>query len=406
MPSPISPRGLVAAPVLNNALPPRPQANAAATPAPSGGGSIPALANLGLAVSWRPGQSGLTGTQANLRVTATYQALDEAMTRFLGEPQLPNWMTYGKYASREVGAQVIRLEELMKVSGRYDEEAAWDTFKDFLGDPTKLGGQGIALLKLSHGNPFQAAQNATTIRDALVAGNTGVYMDIAPAYDLFLKAEAAGQDGVAALRNAGWGQAPKDSQGLLLDAFTLYQRAARERATLTPEERHALIQRATLTIGNHEQMVILQGPRMFGNPEVAYLLSSLSALLTVTDARGTQRLLPYGGNWADFATRMGYDDVPAGTPGAMKVFDHQGVEHNFIPSRNPRRWQGTIGQYFVDGMAPSAARIIITGKPAPLPGAYDGINQVERTRTWVRERLRQPLFGARPNDVELLGPTM
>jgi hypothetical protein len=186
---------------------------------------------------------------------------------------------------------------------------------------------------------------------------------------------------------------------LLLEAFTLYQRASRERATLAPEERKALIQRATLTIGNHEQMVVLQGPTMFGNSEVARLLSSLSSQLTVSDARGTERLLPYGGNWADFATRMGYDDVPAGTPGAMKVIDHQDVTHYFIPSRDPKKWQGTIGQYFVDGMAPDAAKAIIAGKPAPLPSAYDGVPQIARGKSWLRDHILAPLGLARPQDV-------
>jgi hypothetical protein len=327
-----------------------------------------------------------------LRVTATYQALDEAMTAYLGEPRLPNWMTYGKYASREVGAQVIRLEELLKVVDAHDPEAAYDTLRDVLADGTKLGGQGVALLALARGNPLVAAKHAATIRDALVAGNTGVYGDIDAPYDVFLRAEAAGADGLAALRAAGYGRAPKDPQGLLLEAFTLYRRAARERATLTPEARHALIQRATLTLGNHEQMVVLQGPRVFGDPEVARLLSSLSSLLTVTDARGTRRLLPNGGNWADFATRMGYDDVAPETPGAMRVVDHQGVEHHFVPSRDPSRWQGSIGAYFVDGMAPGSAEVILAGRPAPLPGAYDGIPQVARGRAWVRERLRAPVL--------------
>lgn len=401
MPAPIPPRGPAAIPALPP-TPPRP----ATVPAPASprvdapaagpavfGTALPALAGLGGAVAWRPGAAGLTGTQANLRVTATYQALDEAMTAYLGEPRLPNWMTYGKYASREVGSQVIRLEELMKIVDAHDPEAAYDTLRDVLADGTKLGGQGVTLLAISRGNPFVAAKNAAAIRDALVAGNTGVYGDIAAPYDVFLRAEAAGKDGLAALRAAGFGKAPRDPQGLLLEAFGLYQRAARERATLAPEARHALIQRATLTLGNHEQMVVLQGPRVFGDPEVARLLSSLSALLTVTDARGTQRLLPHGGNWADFATRMGYDDVAPGNPGAMRVVDHAGVVHHFVPSRDPRRWQGSIGAYFVDGMAPGSAATILAGKPAPLPGAYDGINQVEQGRAWVRDRLKAPLRG-------------
>lgn len=362
---------------------PSPSPTTAEVPTAFGVGLLP-LAGLGQAVAWRPGLSGMSGTQANLRVTATYQALDEAMTKFLGEPLLPNWMTFGKYASREVGSQVIRLEELMKLSAKLDPEAAHDTLKDFFSDSLKLGGQAAALLKVSRGNPFAAARNATTIRDALVAGNTGVYGDIAPAYDTFLKAEAAGRDGLAAMRDRGYGRAPKDPQGLLLEAFTLYQRAAREKATLDPAERRALVQRATLTLGNHEQMVVLQGPQMFGNFEVSRLLSSLSSLLSVTDARGTERLLPHGGNWSDFATRMGYDDVAADTPGAMRVIDHQGGEHHFIPSRDPKRWDGTIGKYFVEGMAPAAAKVISEGRPAPLPSAYDDVPQLQDTWTKLK----------------------
>ena len=344
MVSPVRPSPAIARRAVATTPAPAPDAPLRARPltpkAPAYAGT--ALPDLSGAVGWKPGQDGLTGTQANETITATYHALDQAMARYLGEPALPNWMTFGKYASRQAGEQIVRLEELLKVVKGRSPDAAIDTMQDFLKNPGELGEQGLALLKLA-GDPIAFLRSGQLIRDALVVGNTGVYVDIAPAYDRFLRAEAQGRDGVAALKAAGWGQAPRDPQGLILPAFALYQRATREKATLPAAERRAMIHRANMLIVSHEQLVVVQGPKVFGDPEVARLMGSLTAQMTVTDVRGSQPLLPNGGNWADFATRMGYADAPAGTPGAIKMTDAQGVVHHYVPHPDPRKREGTIG---------------------------------------------------------------
>ncbi len=341
-----------------------------------------ALTDLSAAVTWKPGEPGLNGTEANQRITATYHALDQAMARYLGEPSLPNWMTFGKYASRQAGEQIVRLEELLKVAKRLDTDAAIDTFQDFLKNPDLLGEQGLALLKLS-GDPIAFLRNGARIRDALVIGNTGVYVDIAPAYDRFLKAEAKGEDGVAALRAAGWGKAPRDPQGLILPAFRLYQRATRAKATLTPDARRALIHRANMLIVSHEQMVVVQGPKVFGDAEVARLLGSLTSQMSVTDVRGSQPLLPNGGNWADFATRMGYADAAADTPGAIRITDPAGVVHHYVPNPDAKRRAGTISSYFEGALRAADAQAMTGTAPAPLPVSFgDGSDLRRASRRW------------------------
>ena len=342
-----------------------------------------ALPDLSGAVGWKPGDPGLNGTEANARITATYHTLDQAMARYLGEPALPNWMTFGKYASRQAGEQIVRLEELLKVSKRLDADAAIDSLQDFLKHPEMLGEQGLALLKLS-GDPIAFLRNSQRIRDALVIGNTGVYVDIAPAYDRFLRAEAKGEDGVAALRDAGWGRAPRDPQGLILPAFALYQRATREKGTLTPAARREMIHRANMLIVSHEQMVVVQGPRVFGDPEVARLLGSLTSQMTVTDVRGSEPLLPHGGSWADFATRMGYADARPGTPGAIRVVDPAGVVHHYVPHPDAKRRAGTIGSYFAGALTAADARAMTGAAPAPLPTSFgDGSDLGRAARRWL-----------------------
>jgi hypothetical protein len=375
--------------------PARPQPGRPLTPAapPYRGVALP---ELGSAVGWKPGEDGLTGAEANETITGTYHALDQAMSRYLGTPTVPNWMTFGKYASRQAGEQIVRLEEMLKIAKRLQPDAMVDTLQDFAKHPEMLGEQGLALLKLSDG-PLDMLRNAQLIRDALVIGNTGVYVDIAPAYDLFLRTEAAGGDGVAALKAGGWGKAPRDPQGLILPAFALYQRAAREKKALTPEAREALVHRANMLIVSHEQMVVVQGPRVFGDPRVARLMGSLTSQMTVTDVRGSEALLPNGGNWADFATRMGYADAPAGTPGAIRVTDAAGRVHHYVPNPDPARRVGTIGSYFEGALGEADAKAMIGAAPAPLPPAYgDGSDLGRAGRRWftgIATQLRKAFSG-------------
>jgi hypothetical protein len=344
------------------------------------------LPDLTVARAWVPGAKTMDGSAANRIVTDTYAKLDKAMSAYLGEPAAANWMSFGKYASREAGGQILRLEEMLKVVYRLDADSAVDALQDLSKQPELLGEQGMLLMQLSKHNPVEFVKNTQRMHDALVFGNTGVFGDVAPAYDTFLRAVDAGQDGVAALRQAGYGRAPKDGQGFLLEAFTCYQQS---RQVGDPAKRLALINRANLLIGIHEQMVVIQGPQVFGDPAVSKLLETLSSEMYMTDANGTHKLLPNGGNWADFATRMGFSEVPAGVvPGAFRVVDHEGVSHDFVLHPDARKRAGTIGEYFQEDLSGDRARAMITHEPSPLPVSYrDGNDAVN----WFKKLTAAPL---------------
>lgn len=322
------------------------------------------------AQAWRPGSRGISGTTANIHITETYHALDQDMSAYLGSPAVPNWMTFGKYASRLAGEQIIRLEEVLKAARRADTDALIDTVQDFLEHRQRLGPQGLALFKASGRNPVTFVRNAQKIRDALVVGNTAVYLDVVPAYRIFLQAESFGKDGVLALRQAGYAHAPKDPQGLLLPAFRLYQRAARERHTLTPEARRQLIHQANMLIVTHEQWAVVQSPRVFGDPAISRLMGAFGQDLRVVDVRGDMALLPHGGEWTDFATRMGYQPVSADTPGALTLFDSKGQAQYFRLHPEPSARAGTISRYFEGALGPQDAELMIQTAPARLPEAF------------------------------------
>lgn len=356
------------------------------------------LPDLSLARQWVPGAKTMDGSAANRIVTDTYTKLDAGMSAYLGEPAAANWMSFGKYASREAGGQILRMEEMLKVIYRADVDSAVDGLQDLVKQPELLGEQGLLLMKISKNNPVELVRNTKRMHDALVFGNTGVFADVAPAYDTFLRAVNNGSDGVAALQAAGYGKAPKDAQGFLLEAFSCYQQAKQlgdkartatgDLAQQLASRRLDLINRANLLIGIHEQMVVIQGPQVFGDPAVGKLLETLSSEMYMTDANGTHKLLPNGGNWADFATRMGFSEVPAGVvPGAFKVVDHAGESHDFVLHPDPKKREGTIGQYFLDDLSGPAAQAMIAGTPPALPPSYrDGNDAVN----WFQKLLGAP----------------
>ena len=121
-----------------------------------------------------------------------------------------------------------------------------------------------------------------------------------------------------------------------------------------------MVHEANLYIGIQEQMVILQDPAIYGDPEVAEVVNGQGEL-SLTDAVGTHRLV---GNWADFATRMGLDAVPAGTAGALAIRDHAGgTAHYRVPDPPPA---GTISANFAAGLAPETAAALLNGAPRPF----------------------------------------
>jgi hypothetical protein len=226
--------------------------------------------NLLAAQTWSAGTTGLTGVEANQEINRTYNTLDHAFQAYLGEPTVPNWMTFGKYASREAGQQIMNLEaslEALHTLGTpdltliNDERSAKALVQVMAQD--KMVEQSMRMAAKSLGiNPALPATdlvqelvkdlasspttapakiatitgNLEKLHEALVKGNTRIYHNIVPAYDTFMKAEMAGGDGVAALEKAGYGSGGgvfvdrstttgKDPQSFVLDAFKKYKQA-------------------------------------------------------------------------------------------------------------------------------------------------------------------------------------
>lgn len=345
------------------------------------------------ASAWRPGGEALSGTTANRRITDAYDARDKAMSAYLGTPAVCNWLTFAKYASASAGKQIAELETL---------QAA------LAGDPIAIGrallngvkklarpAEVVALGRLVHaefrryeetlaeqGRSFSPLaqlgflaylnRSLDRLRDALVAGNTGVYENVLPAFDYFLAAERRGEDGRAALREAGYGGGPHDPQGLILAAFSRYrqahalrQEAARASGTARDDliaRRDALIREANLLLVTNEQIEIVQGADVFGQRQVRRLVDQMGSPPPLVDPTGAYPLLPDGGNWTDFSTRMGFRKVHEGRPGALTIEGPAGVVRSYAPAPREER-EGTIYSYFMEDRGVRESRRMIAGEP-------------------------------------------
>lgn len=353
-----------------------------------------------VAQGWRPGAKGPSGIEANRAITAGYHDLDQAMTGYLGEPAIANWLTFGKYASRQAGVQIADLEDLIGASklrpgamvdllknadaGKFGTLLPFlkQNYKDYL---TGMHSTGIMkkllqipvlgpLVASPLGFPIFALRRVQELRDALVKGNTAVWSDVAPAFDTFMKAEAQGKDGVAALKAAGYDRLPA-GKDYIVPAFEKYRqaRALTEKAAapeIAPSARESLLARrktlvneANLLLVTHEQMDVVQDPTIFGDPDVASMIGAMKGRMTVDDALGAHPLLPKGGNWTDFETRMGYVPVAPDAPGAIRVKDREGKVHHYAPAPSPAARPGTIASYFESGLDPATATKLIKSAP-------------------------------------------
>ena len=358
------------------------------------------LPSLDGAIVWVPGSEGLSGCQANAHINRTYHQLSGTLDRYLGEPSLPNWMTFGQYASREAGTQIDSLEDaftaLHTVRNSRDPREIYQAIDEAMDHLSPEMAQQVLKLTRSQAdmpslkemvaiglNPVagvtrevvdllaETMDSVEHLHTALVRGNVGIYSNMAPAYDVFLAAETQGRDGLEALRQSGYAPGgEKDPQGFLNEAFSRYQTARElgakakdaspaEREALLAE-RQALIHEANLYVGIQEQMVILQAPGIYGDSRVATMVNSQGEL-NLTDPTGQHRLVA---NWADFATRMGFEQVAEGMPGAIAIRDHAGKTAHYRVPEPPV--EGTISAYFAAGLEPKAARALLAGSPRPL----------------------------------------
>lgn len=350
----------------------------------------------------------------NQAINQSYHALDTAMNSYLGSPNVANWTTFGQHASREAGTQIRNLDEgldtlnnalnvlkgltslnpvtmaqkapdavqaLRRVLGLLQQDgmipqllrlslqkagitqgelqALYDDLRLLTNWTSAIPGLGqvrqarvairLGLIagKLALAIP-SILQSANKIRDNMIRGNREIYENIAPAYAQYLAAANAAPDGIPPRQRFA-----NDPKGFLAEAFSEYSevrrlgleiRAAQDPATIArlTAEREARANRANLLIGFQEQLVILQPIFNTMQPE----LRAIAGTMALNDPRGRVPLLPNGGNWGDFYTRMGID--PARAPRDPQTI----TPNNLPPLLNPRdpRFQGTIGQYFQQGL--------------------------------------------------------
>lgn len=370
--------------------------------------------------AWAPGDAGLCGTQANAIIVATYQALDVAFTRYLGGPPLSTWLTFGKYAAREVGSWVCVAESTLALVEALEAGApkaqmlrALRALGEFMHENDLLGAACTSVRRLMGGalrgdalpGPPRRwlAENAAGLRAALVEGNTEIYDRIAFAYDLFMAAEVEG-DGLEALRGALAAGAIDDALGYIQEGFALYCEARalglRARAPGLPSEerrrleayRRQLVHQANLLIAVQEQALILQRPTIFDRAELHRLLGAarpgtLRLVLEPAGRKGTFRkfdMIPAGGSWADFATRMGFREVThaADRPADAYVAVLGGRTQDrryFVPDLDRR---GTVLELFTQNLDGPASTSLRRGQPreiSPLTRELDAYLKREKT---------------------------
>lgn len=382
-----------------------------------------------VATSGQPGV--LSGAEANAQINDTYSKLEDHLQDYLGDPPVSNWLTFGKYASREAGTQIRNIETVME---------SLDVFKTFDGDPRNdadavvrmiqvletdgMIEQGIRMAAKRAGIPIAVdskpkdlvielaryiAEQGTTkgaqlvyemldtmdvMHKGLVKGNTGIYGSIAPAHDVFLRAESQDLDGIQALRDAGYGSPPEDPQGWVLKAFENYEQArslqieasmestpSDERARML-QERSDLIAEANLFLGIQEQMFILQDHEIFNHPIMQEMLGSLEGTMSLGTAAGKFELLTHGGNWTDFATRMGLQEVPAsqaGKKGILAIRNPDGQDHYYrLRNESEPQYKGTIVHLFQEFHDGHNSEVLREGDPRNI---YDDSVYDNRTAT-------------------------
>lgn len=222
----------------------------------------------------------------NGKITQTYKDLEVAMQAYLGT-SMSTWLTMGANASSECGKQL-----------------GHNMIQDGL---TMVTNPGAAIGFLTNGDA-----HLDDFWAALKAGNREIYNTIAPAIQIFLAAEAKGEDGVAALLASEHYQKglmhnaahPSYSETApLINALKALQQASR---TSDPQAKADLIFESIKGIAIYEQKSVL-GP-IIGDPgDGAYeTMKEISPAMAWTPP-GTDEpvsLLPNGGNWADYDTRI------------------------------------------------------------------------------------------------------
>ncbi|MFN8578882.1 MAG: hypothetical protein U0354_18795 [Candidatus Sericytochromatia bacterium] len=424
--------------------------------------------NIDEAQNWRAGEVGLTGVQANKIINKTYSQTDKLFTEYINTKEpVANWMTFGKYASTEAGYQIKTVEgtiEALKTlkegNKTYsDNTKAVKAFSQILSNPdSRIQGliMGVQIAKNISSNSFvqdllissfkdlaktgdntlvtgamslgifslpginkaidKAINEMNILHSGLVEGNTLIYKNIVPAFEIYLNAEKSGKDGVKALKENGYGKpvAPndkkifvdkdtKDPQGYLLEGFTCYKKAKEAYKKGDKAKGDALIHKGNLLLGCQEQFCILQKPTIYGG-KMSSMVDAMSGTMSITDGGGKKNPLlnskfdangkqsieeqfaiikniidnktPNKKGWSDFETRMGLKEVPKGTPNSVEMRvpskDNPQGQIKYYAQRDitDPLAQGTISKYFTDNLLGDNARRNIADKPREMNQIY------------------------------------
>lgn len=369
------------------------------------GYSAAPLVDLRPARQWTPWRGGLCGVQANAHIVATYQALDTAMARYLGAPSLSSWVSFAKYAAREVGSWIRLLETLLRLSQPVSGPGDFARRLHLGGSLLRLAREDGLLAPFTgplwarlEGQPRQGGlpslsaplrlagpllEQGWTVRNGLVEGNTELYHRLAFAFDVFLRAEGEGRSGVAVLQEAVASGRLEDPLGHLLSGFSLYQEAHRlgarargvsqERRRVLESRRRSLVLEANLRIAVQEQSLVLHRLTIFAHPVLHAMMGCIPqgqlqlTLAALPGGTGYHRfaMLPEGGNWADFEVRMGFQDVTDAAERPMACFpvilpgQPGEVRHYQVDLHRP----GTVVDLFSRYLDGPACELLLRGRP-------------------------------------------
>jgi hypothetical protein len=143
---------------------------------------------------------------------------------------------------------------------------------------------------------------AWAARNGLVEGNTEMYHRVGFAFDVFLRGESEGRNGLEALQEVIATGELEDPQGYLHAGFALYReahlvgllarspRGSRGRQLVLESCRRHLVHEANLLIAVQEQALVLQRPSIFTHPVLHALLGAGEAGPVADDAHA-------GGGW-------------------------------------------------------------------------------------------------------------
>jgi hypothetical protein len=325
------------------------------------------------------------GTKANREINQEYQALSESYRDYLGG-DVASFPALAKNGSHLAGQQIQNLEN-SQLALQGDPQAMTDAMrgmanKDNLVQGAMLG-KGIAERAAGDEKPSDALTNPVgtagkvagetvgdglntmnQMRDSLVAGNTEIHHSAAPAAHAFLKGESNGGKGMEELRKSGYYPgSEKDPHGLYTKAYSMLPevrelglQASKETDPANKKQlekqRDDLMKKSNLHLFTQEQLTLEQ-PKIYENQTMKNAIGSIGGTMTLDGPSGRYDLLPNGGDWTDFKTRMGYDQVDKAGENTVSINGKDGKPIHYQPDPNA---VGTVSHYSAQSTVGDNAR--------------------------------------------------